>query len=168
MNESEAGMIGIVVFVISIIVLIVLIIHLIKALSRDKTVITAGAFVNSQVTKAKKYAQQNITKSYLTGSTWYLMDTNSNDSVLYNFKTNDDLYITKNGIVKKCKYEFIVDSESILISKNSKTEHYHVLNIQDNFFFLKRLSSNQIFALANQTKYKDRIKSELKKLAEEN
>jgi hypothetical protein len=150
--------------IIFLVVIGILVMFVIGSIGKSKTVNEGAAFVESQMTKVKKYANQNVTKSYLTGSSWNLINLNSNDEILYNFKSNDDLYITTNGIVKKCRYEFIVDSKSVLITVDDVMEHYNILNMKDNFFFLKRLSTNQLYAFVNQTKYYDKANLELKRL----
>ena len=158
---------GAVIFGLIFMILIPILIKFFSNTSKiDNSINNAGNFVSSQITKAKKIAQQNITKSYITGSTWILINSNVNESILYNFKSNDDLYITSNGIVKKCKYEFLVDSDNILITEDEVTELYHAFNMQDDFFFLKRVSTGKIFALANHTKHILNIQNELKLLGE--
>lgn len=124
------------------------------------------SIVNSQYNKVKKYAQRNISKSYLTGCTWILSNETS-QNILYTFRSNGQLLITTNGIVKKADYEIIIDSNSILITKNNITEHYSIINIYDNFLFLNKISTDSILVFANQTKYKDELKSIINEQARE-
>lgn len=124
------------------------------------------SMVNSQYNKVKKYAQRNISKSYLTGCTWILSNEIS-ENILYTFRSNGQLLITTNGIVEKADYELIIDNNSILITKNKITEHYSILNIYDNFLFLNKISTDSILVFANQTKYKDEIKSIINEQARE-
>ena len=124
------------------------------------------SMVNSQYNKVKKYAQRNISKSYLTGCTWILSNELSKN-ILYTFRNNGELLITTNGIVEKAKYEIIIDKYSILISKNGIIEHYSILNIYDNFLFLNKISTDSILIFANQTKYKDEVKSIINQQAKE-
>jgi len=70
------------------------------------------SMVNSQYNKVKKYAQRNISKSYLTGCTWILSNELSKN-ILYTFRNNGELLITTNGIVEKAKYEIIIDNNTL-------------------------------------------------------
>ena len=116
--------------------------------------------VSNELKKLRKYTEKNITKSYITGCSWIL--TNVQDkNILYTFRDNSDLLITTNGIVEKCSYELIIDSNSILITKGLITAHYDILNIHDDFIFLNKVSTEQILVFANKTKFKDMVKSKI-------
>lgn len=118
--------------------------------------------ISSNLSKAKKLTQKSISKSYLIGCTWILLNNEDNEDILYTFRSNDELLITINGIVERCQYELIVDNNSILITKNSVTELYNIINDHNEFLFLNRVSSQKILAFANYTKYKDELKSNIK------
>lgn len=122
------------------------------------------SIVNSQYTKVKRYAQRNISKSFLTGCTWILSNEIS-ENVLYTFRQNGELLITTNGIVQKSEYEIIIDNNSILIIKDGVIEHYSILNIYDDFLFLNKISSSSVLVFANQTKYKDELKTNINEQA---
>ncbi|OIQ23801.1 hypothetical protein [Lacinutrix sp. MedPE-SW] len=116
--------------------------------------------IENNITKAKKTIEKSISSSYITGCSW--IQTNiENNNVLYTFRSNGELLITTNGNVKKVEYELIVDNNSILITKDGIIEHYNIFNEGNDFLLLNKVSSNTIIALANQTKYKDEIKSAL-------
>ncbi len=132
--------------------------------SIDRMVKNSEELLSSNITKIKKIAQKNISKSYLTGCSWLLVN-NENENIVYTFRNNNELLITKNGIVERYNFELIIDNNSILITKNDVTEHYDIVNIQDDFLFINKLSANNIMVFANQTKFKDYLKSELKKQA---
>ena len=119
----------------------------------------------NNLTKIKKTAQRSIGKSYLTGCSWMLINNNDSENIIFTFRSNNELLVTKNGIVERKNYELIVDNNSILISQNEITEHYDIVNIQDDFLFINKLSTNSILVFANQTKFKDMIKSEINKQA---
>jgi hypothetical protein len=117
--------------------------------------------ISTNYKKVKKYTQKNISKSYMTGCTWILVDKNV-ESILYTFRENGELLITKDGIVEKSKYELIIDNNSILIERNEVIGHYNIINVHDDFLFLNRLSTNKIMVFANKTKFKDELKYSLK------
>lgn len=132
----------------------------------DKAMKNSEDLLSSNINKIKKVAQKNISKSYLTGCSWLLVN-NEEQDILYTFRTNEELLITNNGIVEKAEYELIIDNNSILITKNGIIEHYNIVNIEDDFLFINKISSNAIMIFANQTKFKDLLKSEINKLAKE-
>lgn len=134
--------------------------------SIDRIVKNSEELLSSNFNKIKKIAQKNISKSYLTGCSWLLINNeNENQNIIYTFRNNNELLLTTNGIVEKLNFELIIDNNSILITKNEITEHYDIVNIQDDFLYLNKLSTNNIFVFANQTKFKDYLKSELRKEA---
>ena len=134
--------------------------------SIDRIVKNSEELLSSNITKIKKVAQKTISKSYLIGCSWLLVNNeNESENIIYTFRNNNELLVTKNGIVERFNFELIVDNNSILITKNSIIEHYDIVNIQGDFLFLNKLSSDNIMIFANQTKFKDYLKSELKKQA---
>ena len=134
----------------------------------DKTVKNSQELISSNLTKLKKTTQKSISKSYLTGCSWlFVNNLNESENIVYTFRTNNELLVTKNGLVDKKNYELIIDNNSILITQNNITEHYNIVNIQDDFLLLQKLSSENLQIFANQTKFKDVIKKEIRKMAKE-
>jgi hypothetical protein len=122
-------------------------------------------FIQLNLKKAKKFAQKSISKSYLTGCTWIMLTENESDiTFFYTFRNNDQLLITKNGNVEKAKYEIIVDNNSLLIEKKDIIEHFNIVNFQDDYLILNKLSTEEYLIFANQTKYKDAVKENVLKL----
>jgi TM2 domain-containing membrane protein YozV len=133
--------------------------------STQTVVESSSAFINSNLNKAKKYTQKKISQSYLTSCTWILASELEN--IQYIFRENGELLISKNGLVEKKNYELIVDNNSLLITDNTKTELHNIILVQNDFLFLNKVSENKILRFANQTKFKDLLKSEFIKLANE-
>lgn len=133
--------------------------------SFERIIHNSEVLISSNLSKIKKTAQKSIGKSYLTGCSWILVNNNESDNIIYTFRTNNELLITKNGFVDRLNYELIIDNNSILITHNEIIEHYNIINIYDDFLFINKLSTNSILVFANQTKFKDMIKSEIKKQA---
>jgi hypothetical protein len=123
----------------------------------DNTINNSEKIITHNIQKAKKYVEKKISLSYLTECTWALQNNNLN--ILYTFRDNGELLVTTGGIVEKSSYELIIDNNSILISKNDITELYNIVNVQNDFLYLNRVSSNEILIFSNQTKYKDIVKS---------
>lgn len=117
--------------------------------------------LESQLTKLKKSSGRSITKSYLTGCSWLMVNNDDQSQILYTFRNNNELIITNNGDVDIANYELIVDNNSILIKFSSKTEHHTIVNVKDDFLFLNKFSTDKTLVFANYTKYKDELKSVL-------
>lgn len=132
----------------------------IRKASESKEIRNVQNFVNSKVTKAKKFTERSISKSYLTGCSWLLTNDNSSNKI-FTFRANGELLIITDGIVSKASYELIIDNNSILITENDITELYNILNIENNFLFLNRVANKSILVFANQTKFKDTLKIEI-------
>ena len=62
----------------------------------------------------------------------------------------------------------IVDNNSVLITRSGIIEHYNIVNQKNDFLILQLLSTDNTLIFANQTKYKDYLKSQLKELAKQN
>lgn len=119
--------------------------------------------LESQLTKLKKISERSITKSYLTGCSWLIINNGDQSQVLYTFRNNNQLIITTNGDVDLANYELIVDNNSILIKFSTKTEHHTIVNVKDDFLFLNKFSTDKTLIFANYTKYKDELKTVLNK-----
>src|SRR5690606_6411631 len=159
----------IIVRIMAIVIFLVIGIGLFKFLesvSKSNSIKAASNFVDVKIKKAIKNSQIAVSKSYLTGSSWILIN-EEYSNVLYTFRNNGELLITTNGIVERCLFELIVDSDTILITKNGITEHFFIFNDKDDFLFLRQLSSDQVLFFANQTKYKDELKATLLRIAKD-
>lgn len=155
--------------IVFIVLCLIIFIALIKGLAevlKSKPIEAASNFVDVKIKKAIKNSQIAVSKSYLTGSSWILIN-EEHSNVLYTFRNNGELLITTNGIVERCLFELIVDSDTILITKNGITEHFFIFNDKDDFLFLRQLSSDQVLFFANQTKYKDELKATLLRIAKD-
>ena len=85
-------------------------------------------------------------------------------NVIYTFRSGGEILITEQGIVKKGNYEFIVDNNSIIITSDGTSKMFHIENIKNDIFILKELANNSILTFYNQTKIKDNIVKEIKKV----
>lgn len=137
-----------------------------KEFAQDVIVSTSQSsdFIKTAIKKTQKSFEQRITKSNITGCSW-VQTNDESANILYTFRTNNELLITTNGLVKKAEYEIIIDNNSILITKDNITEHYNLVIFKSDFLFLNKISSDYVIILANQTKFKDEIKTNLNKKA---
>ena len=117
------------------------------------------------ILKAKKNIEKQISKSYLTSPSWMLFNS-SDDFVLYTFKRNGELMITKNGNVKIVSYELLNDNQGIII-KSDKIEHFEIKLARNNLLQLLKLGNDDSLLFGNYTEFKDNsseyIKSYLSK-----
>ena len=65
------------------------------------------------------------------------------------------MLINDNYYVEKGSYELLGQNKSILITQNELTEHFNFVNIDNNFFFLNKVSTYEIIAFVNQEIFKD-------------
>ncbi len=111
-------------------------------------------FLEINFLKAKKNIEKQISKTYLTGYLWVLLN-NSDDFVLYTFKGNGELMITKNGEVKIASYDLLSDNQSIII-KGDKIEHFEISFAKNNLLLLLKLGTNDSLFFGNYTKFKNK------------
>ena len=160
--------------IVAVILLLIIIVFIFKKLKKQpdtelnehqKKIIKIGDDVvdtfQTSYKKIKKKSEIIISKSYLTGCNWYL-ENDLDEDIIYTFRNNDEILITKNGIVERRKYEFIVDNNSLIISNNNQSEMFFIENLKDNCLMLYKISSKEMLIFSNHTKFKDTIKSEFK------
>jgi len=83
---------------------------------------------------------------------------------LYIFKSKDnELYQSYNGNIVKGKWEFIVDSNSLVIESEGQTELFNTTLLENEFLFLKKDGDSKSLGFANYTKYKDWMVKEIYK-----
>ena len=113
-----------------------------------------GKVVSDGTYRLRKNIDKKISQHYLTSFSW-LMVTSPEHFVLFTFKNNNELIITKNGDVEKATYEVLGQNQSILITRNDRIEHFNFINLSNDYFFLNKLSTYNVHAFVNQNKYKD-------------
>ena len=103
--------------IVAVILLLIIIVFIFKKLKKQpdtelnehqKKIIKIGDDVvdtfQTSYKKIKKKSEIIISKSYLTGCNWYL-ENDLDEDIIYTFRNNDEILITKNGIVERRKYE---------------------------------------------------------------
>lgn len=111
-------------------------------------------FLDINILRAKKNIEKQISKTYLTGYSWVLLN-GSDDFVLYTFKGNGELMITKNGDVKIASYDLLSDNQSIII-KGDKIEHFEISLAKNNLLLLSKLGKDEPLLFGNYTKFKNK------------
>ena len=115
-------------------------------------------YTNHNLIKIKKNIEKSTTLNYISNTTWFLTNSNNNLEILYNFLNDGTLLISENGIVQRYKFELIVDNNSLLITKNDIKELYDIINTENNFLYLHKISTRENLNFINKTKIKDKIK----------
>ena len=113
------------------------------------------------IDKVKKFTEKKITEQYLLSGNWQLDSEEKN--IIFTFRNNGELLITENGIVKKVKFEFIINNNSLIITENDISKMYVIENLKNDLLLMKSLSDNNILCFYNQTKLKDKIIREIKR-----
>lgn len=119
-------------------------------------------YIQNSYLKFKKIGERVLNASILSDTSWLLLTHDDPAKIVYIFKSkNGELYQSRNGDVIKGKWEFIVDSDSLVIESEGHTELYNATLIADEFLFLGKDGDSKSLAFANFTKYKDWLKSDL-------
>ena len=119
-----------------------------------ETIYSAKKMATDSTQKLRNRVNLDISKHYLTSFSWVLVGTGS-EQIIYTFKDNFELLITVNGIVERETYEILGQNNSILISKGDTTIHYNFINIENNYFFLNKISTTDVIAFVNQSALRD-------------
>lgn len=92
-------------------------------------------FLLSAVKRLKSYSQKLDAKSILYDKSWEVFNENG-DKELMIFRTNQELLISRNGIIQKGKWE-LLDIANIIIDVGEKSYLFNASYIEDNFLALK-------------------------------
>ena len=123
-----------------------------------------NSFIQNSFIKIKKSGQRIKSSSILSDTSWLLLNYYDNSKVLYIFKSKDnELYQSYNGNIVKGKWEFIVDSNSLVIESEGQTELFNTTLLENEFLFLKKDGDSKSLGFANYTKYKDWMVKEIYK-----
>lgn len=118
--------------------------------------------------KIKKYAERKSGKYVLTNISWLLLDETNDTEVIYIFKNDCTLIISENGRVTRSEYEFVVDSDSLVIQYTKENGIlYNCYLIDDKFLVLKQSSETKYWVFGNKTRFKDHLKANISKIFKE-
>jgi len=121
--------------------------------------------IEMNYSKIKKYAERKSSKSTLSNISWLLLDETLENEIIYIFKSDDSLIISENGHIRRFRYEFIVDSDNLIIKYDEKKEIlYNSLLLSDRYLILEQSSKNEYQVFANRTKFTDIIKENILKI----
>lgn len=110
-------------------------------------------FGENIISSLKSSIKTNISKKYLQSTSWILIKKDTH--TFFTFLENDRLLITESGKITEGKYELIIQSKSIILSRNNEAEHFFFLNIYDNYFFINKISTDEVIVFVNHDYYED-------------
>ncbi|MBD3864695.1 hypothetical protein [Olleya marilimosa] len=124
--------------------------------------------IEKNYTKIKKYTEREVSKKNLSNFSWLLLDESDETEVIYIFKNDDSLIISENGFAKRYEYEFVVDSDNLIIKDDKENRIlYNCLLIEEKYLILNQSSKSDFMVFANRTKFKDYLKASITKLFKE-
>lgn len=124
-----------------------------------KTSTVAQDFISKKYERIEKNSEIKYSLVNLKGANWTLLNDIENTETTYIFRDNNELLISINGLITKANYEFIIDNNSILITKNDLTEIYNIILMKDDLLLINKFSSDEVFYFGNKTKFKDFAKN---------
>ena len=112
-------------------------------------------YVRNKIIKFQRSTKKSFAKTNIRDTAWLMLD-ESKDKIVFVFDSEESkLYHSKNGDVKEGKWKFLIDSDTLIISQNSKSTLFNVYFIEDEFMLLNKDSTTFYFVFANLTKYKE-------------
>jgi hypothetical protein len=115
-------------------------------------------FISDLIPKIARYSDKLDNLTLLTNQHWVALGELSETRIVYIFRPNGDLLVSRNGIVEKARWEYL-GQESLLLE--TKAENY--LFKQDfndgNVLALRVDSSNEYVLLVNESRYNSELNS---------
>ena len=116
-------------------------------------------YILHKFNKLHKLGQRVLSSNILSDTSWILVDQTDSKTVFI-FKSNENtLLLSRDGDITAGTWEFIVDSDNLILQLENKNEMYNISIIEDDFVLLQKDGSEDYTVLANLTKYKDQLKS---------
>ncbi|WP_370390232.1 hypothetical protein [uncultured Winogradskyella sp.] len=120
----------------------------------------SSKFLSDSTTKYRSKLKNAIDKHYLTSFSWVRLDNNGNE-VITTFMDNNKLLFTQRGNVVKCNYELIGQNNSILIEMDGQITHFEFYIVDNNFFLLNKMGTDEVLAFANRNLFSDSRKASI-------
>lgn len=115
-------------------------------------------FISELIPKLNRFSQKLDNLALLTNQHWVAIDDISNSKILYIFRTNNDLLISRNGTVEKAKWEYLGNNSLLIDQKNESYLFKHGF-FDENILALKIDGKNEYAILINENKYDGEINS---------
>lgn len=119
-------------------------------------------YLQNSLIKLLKAGERVKNSSILSDTSWLLMNPDELTKIVYIFKSKgNELYHSFNGNITKGNWEFIVDSDSLVIELEGQTELYNARLLANDFLVINKDGDSKSLVFANFTKYKDWLKNEI-------
>ena len=116
------------------------------------------AYIKNIIPRIKKYSQKLDDMALLTNKHWVVIDEIENSKLVYVFRSNNELLISKNGRVEKGNWEHI-GNNSLLIGQPSGDYLFRQGFFDENVLALKVDGLDEYSLLINQNNYEEDINS---------
>lgn len=115
-------------------------------------------FFSDIIPKIQLFSQKLDNLTLLTNQHWVMIDELNNDKIVYIFRTNNELLLSKNGKVEKAKWEYL-GNNSLLIDTNEESFLFKHGFFDENILALKIDNKNEYMFLINENKYDGELNS---------
>lgn len=108
---------------------------------------TTQNYISQSIKTLKRSTEVSIINNNLIGTNWVLLINENLDEIIYIFRKNKELIVSKNGLVEFLTYDFVTHSNKIIITNNHNktTELYDIISIKNELLILKRLVNKEFY-----------------------
>ncbi|MGV1013288.1 MAG: hypothetical protein ACOYBS_12660 [Flavobacterium sp.] len=115
-------------------------------------------YISDLIPKIQRYSQKLDNLTLLTNQHWVVIDELENSKLVYIFRSNSELLISKNGNIKKGKWEFL-GNNSLLIEENENSFMFIHGFFDENILALKKDGLDDYSILINENKFEKELNS---------
>lgn len=115
-------------------------------------------YITDILPKIQKFSKDLDDLTLLTNQHWVVIDEINTVKIIYYFKTNNELLISRNGIVEKGKWE-LLSNNSIIIDKENQSYLFKHGFLDKNILALKIDTKEEYVFLINENKYNGNLNS---------
>ena len=107
------------------------------------------------IDRVKNLGSQIVDNNLLTDKSWFIVTTLSpTEKVVFIFRKNGDLLLSRNGTVSKAKWETINHAtNSIIIEQDDSLTLFNILILTNEYLLLQKDGTNSLELLIKQEKY---------------
>jgi hypothetical protein len=115
-------------------------------------------FIADIIPKIQKFSQKLDNITLLTNQHWVVVDEIANSKTVYIFRSNNELIISRSGIVERAKWEYL-DKQTILIDTKAQAYLFRHGFFDENILALKIDGKEEYAFLVNETKFDKELNS---------
>lgn len=110
------------------------------------------------IPRIQKFSQKLNNLTLLTNQHWVVIEGINQSKTVYIFRQNNELLISKNGIVEKARWEYL-GQNSLLIDRKEDSYLFKHGFFDENILALKIDSKNEYAFLVNESKFEEELNS---------